>query len=85
MPRGQRREKTIRINEELERINRSLDRANDTIKDLQNRKKELLRELELCQKDSVVQIVEESGLSMDELRSAINMFRESESRVAATA
>jgi len=74
MPRGVKREKSVRLNEELEKINSLLEKSLENVRELQEKKKELERELEFCEKESLLEIVEQSGLSIDELKDAIASY-----------
>lgn len=76
MPRGVRREKTVRLTEELEQVNEALNKSMRTTKTLQARKKELEKELMLCEKESVIKVVKECGLNPDELKTAIETFKQ---------
>lgn len=68
MPRGVRRDKSVRLNEELDRINETIQKATETIREMQIRKKEVEKELELYEKSSIIEMVESSGLTADELK-----------------
>ena len=76
MPRGVRREKTVRLTEELEQVNEALNKSMRTTKTLQARKQELEKELMLCEKESVIKVVKECGLNPDELKAAIETFKQ---------
>jgi uncharacterized protein YicC (UPF0701 family) len=76
MARGVKREKSVRLSEELKRTNYLLEKNLEAGKELQAKKKELEREIELCAKKSILDLVEQSGLSTDELKDAINSYCE---------
>lgn len=82
MPRGVRRDKSVRLNEELDRINESIQKATEVIREMQMRKKEVEKELELYEKSSIIEMVESSGLSADELKELLKKASKNHNEVA---
>ena len=78
MPKGIRREKSVRLNERLMQINETLEKISRKAKELQIEKKRIEKELQTCEKESVNTIINNSGLNPEELLDMINSYKKNQ-------
>lgn len=75
MPRGVRRPKPEKLREELNEVLESLQK-NETAKvELEERKEALEKELRFCENESILNLVEQSGLNTEEIKEALERYQ----------
>ena len=87
MPRGVRRPKSEKLREELDEVIKNLQSLEETKSELEERKTVLEKELRFCENELVLNMVDESGLSPEEIKEAIERYRNTnaeQAEVAAT-
>jgi len=87
MPRGVRRPKLERLREELDEVIKNLQSLEETKADLEEKKTVLEKELRFCENELVLNMIDESGLSPEEIKEAIERYRNTnteQAEVAAT-
>ncbi|WP_373262007.1 hypothetical protein [Hungatella hathewayi] len=87
MPRGVRRPKSERLREELDEVIKNLQNLEESKADLEEKKTVLEQELRFCENELVLNMVDESGLSPEEIKEAIERYRNTnaeQAEVAAT-
>lgn len=87
MPRGVRRSKSEKLRDELGEVIKNLQSLEETKAELEEKKTTLEKELRFCENELVLNIVDESGLKPEEIKEAIERYRntnEEQAEVAAT-
>lgn len=87
MPRGVTRPKSEKLREELEEVIKNLHSLEETKSELEEKKTVLEKELRFCENELVLNMVDESGLSPEEIKEAIERYRNTnaeQAEVAAT-
>ena len=74
MPRGVRKAKSVRLREELNEVLKDLQKIEKTKKELEERKEILEKELRFCDNESILNLIEQSGLNADEVKYALERY-----------
>lgn len=86
MPRGVRRPKSERLREELDEVIENLQKLEKTKTELEEKREILEKELRFCENESILNLVDESGLSPEEIKAALEHYKNAnETQVEAAA
>ncbi|WP_097006555.1 hypothetical protein [Lacrimispora amygdalina] len=74
MPRGVRKAKSVRLREELNEVLENLQKIEKAKEELEERKEILEKELRFCENESILNLIEQSGLNADEVKYALERY-----------